>query len=237
MRRLGLIGGMSWESTAIYYKHMNEIARERAGGLHSAPLLLWSVDFAEIAEKQHGGDWHSAGAILSKAALALQQTGAEAIVLCTNTMHRVAEQIESAIKIPLIHIADATAMAIKKTTSVQPLLLATKFTMEQEFYRQHLAKHHAVACLIPDEEGRAGIHRVIYEELCRGVVRQDAKDLFLTEIARAQERGADGVILGCTEITMLLSQADVDLPVFDTTRLHCEAAMNFALEPLGISTP
>jgi aspartate racemase len=229
MRMLGLLGGMSWESTAIYYRHLNEIARDRLGGLHSARLLLWSVDFAEVAERQHAGDWQGAGAILTNAAKRLEDSGAEALVICTNTMHLVAPKIEAATSIPLIHIADATAVAVKRAGSRRPALLATRFTMEQDFYKGRLRERHGIEALIPDEAGRDLVHRVIYEELCLGIVSPASKAAYLSEIERLRQAGADGVILGCTEVGMLIAASDVTLPVFDTTRIHAEAAMDFAL--------
>ena len=229
MRLLGLIGGMSWESTAVYYRHLNELARDRLGGLHSARLLLWSVDFAQIADLQHRGEWAAAGEILADAARRLEAAGAEALVLCTNTMHKLADTIQGAVGIPLLHIADATGDAIAAAGCRRPALLATRFTMEQPFYADRLRERHALDPIVPDEPGRAMVHEVIYQELCRGVVRPESKARYLAEIARLRLAGADSVVLGCTEIGMLLSQADLDLPVFDTTRLHAEAAMNFAV--------
>lgn len=229
MHKLGLIGGMSWQSTAIYYRHLNEIAHQRLGGLHSADLILWSLDFADIAEKQHRGDWDGAAEILVAAARALETAGAMALVLCTNTMHQLAGQIEAACSIPLIHIADATAKAINQSPSRKPALLATRFTMEKDFYRGRLAEKHGIDTVVPDEAGRDAVHRIIYEELCAGVVRPESKRVYLDEVARLQTRGADGVILGCTEITMLIGQDDFDLPAFDTTWIHSKAAMDFAL--------
>jgi aspartate racemase len=229
MRKLGLIGGMSWQSTAIYYRHMNTIAHERLGGLHSADIVLRSLDFAGIAEKQHSGDWDGAADILVAAARDLERAGAEALVLCTNTMHLLADRIEAACSIPLIHIADATADAIRQTPSTTPALLATRFTMERPFYRDRLAERRGIATIVPDEDGRATVHRIIYEELCEGVVTPASKQAYLDEVKRLTARGADGVILGCTEITMLIGQDDFDIPVFDTTWIHASAAMDFAL--------
>jgi aspartate racemase len=228
MRTLGLIGGMSWESTAIYYRHLNELARERLGGLHSARLLLWSFDFADVAERQHAGDWAGAADLLVDAARRLERGGAEALVLCTNTMHKLADEVQAAMPIPLLHIADATAAAVQGTGCRRPALLATRFTMEQGFYRERLRDRHGLETVVPDEAGRAVVHGIIYEELCRGVVRPESKAAYLDEIGKLRRQGADGVILGCTEITMLIGQADLDLPVFDTTRLHAEAAIDFA---------
>jgi aspartate racemase len=229
MRLLGLLGGMSWESTAIYYRHLNEIARERLGGLHSARLLLWSFDFDAVAERQHAGDWEGAAALLVDAARRLEAGGAEALVLCTNTMHRAADALEAAVAMPLIHIGDATARAVKAAGRRRPALLATRFTMEQDFYTGRMRERFGVDALIPDAAGRAEVHRVIYDELCRGVVRDASRIRFVAEIDRLASEGADSVILGCTEVTMLIGQADTALPVFDTTRIHAEAAMDFAL--------
>src|SRR4051794_8514570 len=203
---LGLLGGMSWESTAIYYRPLNEIARARLGGLHSAGLLLWSFDCSEIAERQHEGDWSGAGDILADASRRLEAAGAEALVLCTNTMHRLAGEVQSAVAIPLLHIADATAEAVRHAGSSRPALLATRFTMEQDFYLGRMRERHGIEALVPDAAGRALVHRVIYDELCQGVVRPSSKAAYLAEIDRLVERGADAVILGCTEITMLIGQ-------------------------------
>lgn len=229
MRTLGLIGGMSWESTALYYRHLNELARERLGGLHSAKLLLWSFDFAEVADHQHRGDWDGATALMVEAALRLKRGGAEAVVICTNTMHLMADAVERASGVPVLHIADATAEAIKGAGCRRPLLLATRFTMEQPFYRERLRDRHGIEAVVPKEQDRETVHRVIYDELCQGV-RPESKAAYLDVIRRSQgEAGVDGVILGCTEITLLIGQDDVNVPVFDTTRLHAEAAMAFAL--------
>ena len=231
MRTLGLLGGMSWESTALYYRHLNELARDRLGGLHSAKLLLWSFDFADIAARQHAGDWAGAAQLLVDAARRLEQGGAAAIVLCTNTMHKLADDVQTAVSIPLLHIADATAVAVRAAGCRRPALLATGFTMEQDFYIGRLRDRHGLEAMVPDAAGRALVHRVIYDELCLGVVRSDSKASYLQEIARLRRAGADSVILGCTEVTMLIGQDDLDVPVFDSTRLHAEAAMAFALTP------
>lgn len=229
MKTLGLIGGMSWESTAIYYRHLNEIARDRLGGLHSAKLLLWSFDFAEVAARQHAGDWDGASAMMTEAARRLEDGGAEALVICTNTMHKLAEAVEASVGIPLVHIADATAVRLKAAGVRRPALLATRFTMEEDFYTGRLRDRHGIDAIVPDERGRDLIHRIIYEELCRGVTSPASKAAYLDEIERLRRAGADGVILGCTEITMLIGAEDTDLPVLDTTRIHAEAAMEFAL--------
>ena len=230
MKTLGLLGGMSWESTAIYYRLLNEIVRERLGGLHSAKLLLHSFDFAEIAERQHHGDWDGAGVLLADAARKLEAGGAEGLLICTNTMHKLAGQVQAAVSIPLIHIADATAVAVKGAGVRRPALLATRFTMEQDFYKGRLADKYGLEPMVPDQAGRDMVHRVIYDELCQGIVSEPSKAAYLDEVTRLRrDEKIDGVIMGCTEITMLIGQGDFDIPVFDTTRIHAEAAVNFAL--------
>ena len=230
MKTLGLIGGMSWESTAIYYRLLNEIVRERLGGLHSAKLLLWSFDFAEIAERQHAGDWEGAGVLLVEAARKLESGGAEALVVCTNTMHKLAGEVQAAVSIPLIHIADATAVAVKGAGVRRPALLATRFTMEQDFYKGRLADRYGLEPVVPNQAGRDMVHRVIYDELCQGIISAPSKATYVEEVARMRrDEKIDGVIMGCTEITMLIGQGDFDIPVFDTTRIHAEAAIDFAL--------
>jgi aspartate racemase len=230
MKTIGLLGGMSWESTAIYYRLLNEGVRSRLGGLHSAKLALVSVDFAEIAELQHAGDWQGAARLLAGAARQLEAAGAQCLVLCTNTMHKLADEIGAATSIPLLHIADATGAAIRCAGVSRPALLATRFTMEQDFYRQRLAERFGIEAVVPDEAGRAKVHDIIYDELCLGVVKPASKSVYMEEIERLRaEQGADGVIMGCTEITMLIGQPDFDIPVFDTTLIHAEAAIAFAL--------
>lgn len=230
MKVIGLIGGMSWESTAIYYRLINEGVRDRLGGLHSAKILMYSFDFDEIAALQSAGDWDGAGVLLADAARKLAAAGAEALVLCTNTMHRLAPQIEAAVSIPLIHIADATAVAMQAKGVSRPILLATRFTMEQDFYTGRLSRKHGIAASTPDAAGRDVVHRIIYDELVRGTVKPESKEAYLAEVARMRgEAPADGLIMGCTEITMLIGQDDFDIPVFDTTRIHAEAAVEFAL--------
>ncbi|RWC59148.1 aspartate/glutamate racemase family protein [Mesorhizobium sp.] len=230
MKTLGLLGGMSWESTAIYYRLLNEVVRERLGGLHSAKLLLWSFDFAEIAGLQYHGDWDGAGVLLVEAARKLEAGGAEGLLLCTNTMHKLADQVQASVSIPLIHIADATAMAVKRAGMQRPALLATRFTMEQDFYKGRLVEKYGLRPVVPDAPGREMVHRVIYEELCQGIVTEISKAAYIAETERLRrEETADSVIMGCTEITMLIGQQDFDIPVFDTTRIHAEAAVEFAL--------
>lgn len=229
MKTLGLIGGMSWESTAIYYRQLNELARARLGGLHSAELLLWSFDFAEIEACQAAGDWAAATARMVGAAQRLERGGAEALVICTNTMHRMAEEVQDAVGIPLIHIADATAGAIQASPARRPVLLATRYTMEQDFYKGRLRDRHGIDVMVPDAAGRELVHRVIYDELCQGLVRPESKAAYLEVLRDLQGQGADGVILGCTEVGLLLGPEDSELPVFDTTLIHAEAAIDFAL--------
>ncbi|WP_031208515.1 aspartate/glutamate racemase family protein [Mesorhizobium sp. L2C085B000] len=221
---------MSWESTAIYYRLLNEIVRERLGGLHSAKLLLYSFDFAEIADRQHHGDWDSAGVLLADAARKLEAGGAEGLLICTNTMHKLADRVQAAVPIPLIHIADATAVAVKGAGVKRPALLATRFTMEQDFYKGRLTEKYGLQPVVPDQAGRDMVHQVIYDELCRGIVSAASKAAYIDEVARLRrDEKIDGVIMGCTEITMLIGERDFDIPVFDTTRIHAEAAVAFML--------
>lgn len=226
MRKLGILGGMSWESSAVYYRLLNEGVRARRGGLASARLVMSSVEFAEIAAMQAEERWAEAGALLAQEARGLEAAGAEAIVLATNTMHKLAPAIRAAISVPFLHIADALADAVHARGCRSPLLLATRFTMEQPFYRDYLRAERGIETRVPDEAGRAEIHRIIYEELCRGVVKPASKARAL-EIARAA--GGDGVIFGCTEIMLLLSANDFSVPTFDTTALHVDAALDFSL--------
>lgn len=228
MRPVGLLGGMSAESTTVYYQAINRLVRERLGGLHSAELILWSVDFAPIAEMQARGDWDGAAAVLADAARRLEGAGAQALVLCTNTMHLVADRIQDAVTAPLLHIADATAAALKDRVCSRPLLLATRFTMEQAFYRDRLAAH-GVHTLTPDEADRARLHAIIYDELCQGVISPGSKAQALAMVEKGRAAGADSVIFGCTEVGLLLSQDDFDLPAVDTTLVHAQAAVDFAL--------
>jgi len=232
MRTLGLLGGMSWESTLPYYRYVNERVRERLGGLHSAKLVLYSVDFAEIERLQHLGDWDAAGRVLADAAQALERAGAQALVLCTNTMHRVLDVVEPAIRMPVIHIADATARRIRESSFSKVGLLATRFTMEQDFYRGRLEAN-GLEVLVPDADERTEIHRIIYEELCLGVIRDASRDTYRTIMANLVARGAEGLILGCTEIGLLVGASDTTVPVFDTTRIHADTAVDWALGELS----
>ena len=228
MRLIGLLGGMSWESSAEYYRLANELVRERVGGLASARLLLHSVDFAEVERLQAEDRWDEAGVLLAAAAAGLEAGGAELIVLCTNTMHKVAPAIEEAVSIPLLHIGDVTAHAVRAAGLRRVGLLATAYTMEQGFLRERLAGH-GLTVLVPDADDRALVHRVIYDELCLGVVTEESRQAYREVIARLVAAGAEGVVLGCTEIELLVDQSDSDVPVFPTTRLHVEAAVTAAL--------
>lgn len=229
MKTIGLIGGMSWESTIPYYRHINQTIRERLGGLHSARLLLYSVDFHDIERLQQAGDWDAAGIAMADAARALQRGGADFIVLATNTMHLVADAIVAATPLPLLHIADVTADALLDAGIARVGLLGTRFTMEQAFYRQRLEQR-GLQVLIPDEAQRQRVHQVIYDELCQGIVRDDSRQDYRDIVAGLADQGAEAVILGCTEISLLLGPGDTALPLFDTTALHARAA---ALHSLG----
>lgn len=230
MKVIGLIGGMSWESTAEYYRLLNTLTRDRLGGLHSARCVLYSVDFAEIERLQVQGRWEEAGEILADAARALERAGAELVLICTNTMHKVADQVAAAVSVPLLHLADATAVAVRAAGVRTVGLLGTAFTMEQDFYRGRLEAG-GLAVLVPGADERAVVHRIIYEELCLGVVRDASREEFQRVIGRLVERGAEGVILGCTEIELLIGERHSPVPVFPTTRLHVEAALRAALAP------
>lgn len=229
MRQLGLIGGMSWESTAIYYRRLNELVRERCGGLHSAELLLRSVDFAPVAALQASNDWERLTAMMIDAALRLEAGGAEAVMICSNTMHRMADDVAAAVAVPLIHIGDATAAAIKAAGSTRPLLLGTRFTMDGDFYRGRLRERHGLGVMLPDAAGREMVNRVIYDELCLGAVTDTSRAAYLGVVEKATAAGADGVIFGCTEVGMLIGGCDLGVPAFDTAELHCAAAVDFML--------
>ena len=230
MKTIGLIGGMSWESTVVYYQLLNRLARERLGALHSAKLLMWSFDFAEIEAHQAQGDWDAATRMMVDAAQRVERGGAECLVICTNTMHKMAPEVSAAIDIPLIHIADATAAAIKGSGISRPLLLATRYTMEQDFYKGHLAAHHGLEVTVPNHEGRTIVHDVIYDELCQGVISPASKQRYLDVVGQARRDDAvDGVIFGCTEVGLLVTEDDFDIPTVDTTRVHAETALDYAL--------
>jgi len=229
MKTIGLIGGMSWESTVPYYRLINETVKERLGGLHSAKLVLYSVDFHEIERLQHAGDWDAAGAVLAAAARALEGAGADFLVLATNTMHRVAARIEATVTIPLFHIADPTAAAIRRAGHATVGLLGTRFTMEQAFYRDRLSAQHGLRVVIPEADDRDEVHRIIYDELCRGVVTAASRDAFRRIMATLVSDGAQAIILGCTEIGLLVDQHDAAVPLFDTTAIHARSAAEAAL--------
>jgi len=228
MQTIGLLGGMSWESTIPYYRIINETVRQSLGGLHSARIVLHSVDFHDIERLQDAGDWVQAGEVLADAARSIEAAGADFLVICTNTMHKVAPAIARAVAMPLLHIADPTAAAIAKTGFSTIGLLGTRFTMEQDFYRDRLARN-GIDAIVPDDDERAFVHRVIYGELCRGIVRDDSRARYRSIIERLVARGAQGIVLGCTEIAMLVGAGDAAVPVYDTTLLHARAAAVRAL--------
>ncbi len=229
MKTIGLLGGMSWESTIPYYRLINEGVKQRLGGLHSAQILLHSVDFHEIEACQSSGDWQQAGEILAQAATGLQQAGAEGIVLCTNTMHKVAGAIETACDVPFLHIADATGRAISQQNMSNVALLGTRYTMEQDFYRGRLQDAFGISTLIPGQDDRQKINHIIFEELCLGRFSEASRDYYLSVIAGLARQGAQGVIFGCTEIGLLVPAALSPLPVFDTAAIHAADAVEFML--------
>lgn len=240
MRCLGVIGGMSWESTAVYYRLINEGVAARMGGLHSAPLLVDSVDFAEVARMQTSGDWPAAGRFLARAAAGLEGAGAEALVLATNTMHHVAPAIEGAVGLPLLHIVDSTGSALREARVQRAGLLGTRYTMELPFWRDRLLQGFGVDLVVPEDDDRAVVHRVIYEELCLGRIEAASRTAYADIILRLATQGAEAAILGCTEITLLIEPADSPLPVFDTTALHAASAVDFivgtAAPAVGLSS-
>ena len=229
MKTVGLIGGMSWESTVPYYRQINETVKAQLGGLHSAKLVLVSVDFHEIEALQRAGDWEAAGAAMAQAARTLAAAGADMVVLCTNTMHKVAQHIEAAVRIPLLHIADPTAAALQQAGVQRVGLLGTRFTMEQDFYRDRLVQQHGLQVITPDAPQRDTVHRIIYEELCLGVVRPESREAYRQVMASLVAQGAQAIILGCTEISLLVGEQDSTVPLFDTTALHAHAAAMQAL--------
>jgi len=229
MKTLGLIGGMSWQSTIPYYREINTQVQLRLGGLHSAKLLLASVDFAEVELLQRQGDWQAAGHLLAQQARVLQTAGAEAIVLCTNTMHKVAPAIEAAVQIPLLHIADATALQIQAHGLTRVALLGTRFTMEQDFYKQRLEERFQLQVLTPNEADRQLVHDIIYQQLCHGVIRDDSRQVYRRIMQQLVLQGAEAIILGCTEISLLVGATDAQVQLFDTTKIHAQAAAQWAL--------
>jgi aspartate racemase len=229
MKTLGLIGGMSWESTVPYYQHINQTVKETLGGLHSAKLILYSVDFAEVAQLQASGQWEAAGAMLAEVARQLERAGADALVICTNTMHKVAPAIEDAVNIPLIHIADPTAQAIQQAGLTRVGLLGTRFTMEQDFYRSRLESRYGLTVFTPPPDARAEVHRIIFDELCLGQVLATSQQTLVQVAVELQAQGAQAIILGCTELAMSLQPQHLSLPLFDTTALHARSAAVWAL--------
>ena len=230
MKTIGLLGGMSWESSLEYYRIINQEIKRRLGGLHSAQCLLYSYDFAEIEALQHNDAWAKLTLKMINGVRRLEAGGADFLVICTNTMHRIADKIEEATGIPLLHIADAAARAIKTQGLDEVGLLGTNFTMTGDFYRKRLADNHGIQILIPDETDRQTIHRIIYDELVLGEIKDESREAYLKVIDRLVKKGAQGVILGCTEIPLLVKQKDVAIPLFDTTTLHAEAAVDWALK-------
>lgn len=229
MKTIGLIGGMSWESTVTYYQIVNETMKKELGGLHSAKVLLYSVDFAEIEEYQAKGEWDKSAEVLSEAAVNLEKAGADFIVICTNTMHKVAPAMQEKLNVPIIHIAEATADELKKNGISKVGLLGTKYTMTQEFYKSKLIEA-GIEVVIPDEKGVEVVNDIIYNELCLGIIKEESKAKYVEIIAELEKAGAQGVILGCTEIGLLVQQKDTKLPVFDTTQIHATKAAMLAIE-------
>jgi aspartate racemase len=229
MKTIGLLGGMSWESTLTYYRAINRGVKQRLGGLHSAKIVLYSVDFDPIEKLQHSGDWKGTGDILCHAARCIEAGGADFLLICTNTMHKVADQVAAVIKIPLLHIADATGQALRQAGVNRVGLLGTAFTMEQDFYKGRLMEKYGLEVLIPDDKDRQKVHDVIYRELCLGVIKPQSKQAYVDIVDRLAQDGADAVILGCTEIGLLIEQADTRMPLYDTTFIHAAKAVDLAL--------
>ncbi|MGB2964743.1 MAG: aspartate/glutamate racemase family protein [Anaerolineales bacterium] len=229
MKTIGLIGGMSWESSIEYYRIINQAVREALGGVHSAKCVMFSLDFAEIEELQNRGDWEEATRIMVESARLVEKGGADFVLICTNTMHLMAEEVQEGINLPLLHIADATAQAVKRKKLNTVGLLGTRFTMEKEFYRGRLEKRHQLKVLVPDQEKREAVHQVIYDELVKGKIEGNSREMYREVISSLVARGAQGIVLGCTEIGLLVKQEDVPVPVFDTMEIHALAAVDAAL--------
>jgi aspartate racemase len=229
MKTIGLVGGMSWESTLEYYRIINERVKEKLGGFHSARLVMYSVDFEEVESRQHLGQWEELTALMIDAARRVERAGADFLVICTNTMHIMAGEVEKSIGIPLLHIVDATAAAVKTRSFARVGLLGTRFTMEKDFYKERLRRNHGLDVIIPEEKEREIIHGILYDELCLGTIREESKAAFRQIIGGLEARGAQGIILGCTEIPLIVKQKDYEIPLFDTTALHAEAAVGLAL--------
>ncbi|WP_048601853.1 aspartate/glutamate racemase family protein [Rubeoparvulum massiliense] len=230
MKTIGLLGGMSWESSLEYYRIINETMKKRIGEAHSAKCFMYSFDFAEIEELQHAGKWTELTEQMVNTSAKIKNAGADFLVICTNTMHMMAPEIEESAKIKVLHIVDVTGEKINESQMKRVALLGTKFTMESDFYKQHLIERYGIDVIIPEEEDREAVHQIIYDELVKGIVTDESKDKYIAIIERLAQRGAEGVILGCTEIPLLIKQEDVSIPVFDTTQLHAEAAVDYALQ-------
>lgn len=229
MKTIGMLGGMSWESTASYYKAINENVKSSLGGLHSAKICLYSVDFAEIEKLQHQGDWDETARILIQAAKSVEVGGADFLMICTNTMHKVAEKIQAELSIPILHIADATAAKLVSDGINKVGLLGTRFTMEQDFYKNRITERFGIEVIVPSTDEQTLVHNVIYDELCQGVINMNSKEQYLAIVKNLFEQGAQAVILGCTEIAMLIKQKDTSVPLYDTTKIHAERAVLLAL--------
>jgi len=230
MKTIGLLGGMSWESTALYYTLINQGIKAKLGGLHSAKICLYSVNFDEIEKLQHQGDWAKTAVILSDAAKAVEAGGADCLLICTNTMHKIAPEIEAAIAIPVLHIADATASRLLADGVKRVGLLGTRFTMEQDFYKNRLTEKFGIEVVIPDSDDRTVVHDVIYKELCLGKVNASSRQQYLDIVDKLHKQGAEAVIMGCTEITLLINQQNTDVPLYDTTEIHAEAAVRWSID-------
>lgn len=229
VKTIGLLGGMSWESTLSYYKSINEGVKQTLGGLNSAKISMYSVNFAEIEKLQHEGKWDETAAILSDAAVSVEKAGADFLLICTNTMHKVAPQIEANISIPILHIADATAHKLLESGVRKVGLLGTNFTMEQDFYKGRLSEKFGIDVVVPEQADRLNVHEIIYQELCRGEIKDESRKVYLDIIEKLHQQGAQAVILGCTEIALLVKQSHTDVPLFDTTAIHAEAAVKLAI--------
>jgi aspartate racemase len=234
MKTIGMVGGMSWESTVTYYQLINEIVREKLGGLHSARCILYSVDFAEIEVSQREGHWEAAAQDLIVAGQAVEKAGADFLLLCTNTMHKVADSIQAGLRIPFLHIADATGDSVRRTGLQRVGLLGTRFTMEDDFFHGRLANKFNLKTIVPSADEREAVHRIIYEELCVGILRQESNASLGRMMNRLVDLGAEGIILGCTELGLLVGEPDSPVPLFDTTRIHARAAVELALNPQGL---
>lgn len=228
-KTIGIIGGMSWESTLLYYQAINQGTKQALGGLHSAKIILNSLDFAAIESLQHEGDWNGAGLIMNQAAKSIERAGADFIVIATNTMHKVADLTMQDVDLPLLHIVDPTAEALSNAGHKKVALLGTGFTMSDDFYKGRMQNQYGFDVLVPDEQDQAVVHKVIYEELCLGIIQRESRQAYIAVINKLKQRGAEAVILGCTEITLLINQTHTDIPLFDTTALHAKAAVERAL--------